>query len=509
MYPGPHARLTPDRPAAVMHGDGTVITFGELESNSTRLARAWHDAGLRRGDHVAMVTLNDVRCFEIYWAALRSGLYITAVNHHLTRGEVAYIVADCGARALIASARLVPLVDDLPVGITLALDGPVDSYASYAEFRDAASDEPLAEQPRGMDMLYSSGTTGLPKGIEPPLPDASIEEHTSELVTLCSAVWGFGPQTVYLSPGPIYHAAPLRFGAVAQALGGTVVVMDRFDAVESLRAIEQHRVTHSQWVPTMFVRMLKLPEAERTAHNLSSHQVAIHAAAPCPPAVKDEMLHWWGPIVHEYYSSTEGNGLTLIGPQDWLVHRGSVGRAAVGIARICDETGAELPAGSIGTVYFERDEVPFRYHGDADKTATAQHPAHPTWTTTGDIGYLDEDGYLYLTDRAAFVIISGGVNIYPAEVEGALTLHPAVHDVAVIGLPDDDLGEVVTAFVSVAPGVAAAPELAAALIAYARERLAHYKCPREVRFVDAVPRTPAGKLAKHRLVTSLADPASG
>jgi fatty-acyl-CoA synthase len=374
---------------------------------------------------------------------------------------------------------------------------------TYEAFRDAVSAEPLAEQPRGADMLYSSGTTGRPKGIKPPLPDESFEDYESELVVLCRAAWGFGGDTVYLSPGPIYHAAPLRFGAVVQALGGTVVVMDRFDATESLRALEQHRVTHSQWVPTMFVRMLKLPPDVRESFDLSAHRVAIHAAAPCPPEVKDAMLAWWGPIIHEYYAATEGNGLTLIGPQDWIAHRGSVGRAAIGIVRVCGPDGQVLPTGEIGTVYFERDELPFRYHDDDAKTEAAQHPEHPSWTTTGDIGYLDDEGYLYLTDRAAFVIISGGVNVYPQEVEGCLALHPDVLDVAVIGVPDDDLGESVAAFVSTPPNVAPSPELGRELINYTRERIAHFKCPREVRFVAEVPRTPAGKLAKHRLTAQL------
>jgi long-chain acyl-CoA synthetase len=487
--------MDPDRAAAIMHSTGERLTFAELEAHSIQLARALREAGLHTGDHIAMLALNDMRCFEVYWAALRSGLYVTAVNRHLTKDEIAYIVEDCAARVLICSAELAdraPAVERL-----LTFDG------TYEAFRDAVSAEPLAEQPRGADMLYSSGTTGRPKGIKPPLPDESFEQYESELVVLCRAAWGFGGDTVYLSPGPIYHAAPLRFGAVVQALGGTVVVMDRFDATESLRALEQHRVTHSQWVPTMFVRMLKLPDEVRESFDLSAHRVAIHAAAPCPPEVKDAMLAWWGPIIHEYYAATEGNGLTLVGPQDWIAHRGSVGRAAIGIVRICGPDGQVLPTGEIGTVYFERDELPFRYHDDDAKTEAAQHPEHPDWTTTGDIGYLDDEGYHYLTDRAAFVIISGGVNVYPQEVEGCLALHPDVLDVAVIGVPDDDLGESVTAFVSTPPGVVPSVELGRELIDYTRARIAHFKCPREVRFVEEVPRTPAGKLAKHRLVAQL------
>jgi long-chain acyl-CoA synthetase len=269
--------------------------------------------------------------------------------------------------------------------------------------------------------------------------------------------------------------------------------------VVALQAIEKFQITHSQWVPTMFVRMLKLPGEQRQGHDLSSHRVAIHAAAPCPVEVKRAMIDWWGPILQEYYAATEGNGATFIDSGQWLTKPGSVGRAGLGTLHICREDGREVAAGEIGLVYFERDKVPFTYHNDPDKTRESQHPDHPAWTTTGDIGYLDEDGYLFLTDRRAFTIISGGVNIYPQEIENVLALHPKVFDIAVIGVPDPEMGESVKAVVQAAPGVAAGPETGAELLAFLRERIAHYKVPRSVDFVDALPRTATGKLQKGKL----------
>jgi fatty-acyl-CoA synthase len=305
--------------------------------------------------------------------------------------------------------------------------------------------------------------------------------------------------TVYLSPAPMYHSAPIGFTTAVQSLGGTVVMMERFDALAALRTMEKYRVTHSQWVPTMFSRMLKLPEEERARFDLSAHRVAIHAAAPCPRKVKEEMLAWWGPILHEYYAGTETNGLTYVGPEDWLAHPGTVGRAVMGTIHICDEDGAELPTGEAGIVYFERDRVPFNYHKDPEKTRSAQHPVHPNWTALGDVGYVDDDGYLFLTDRASFMIISGGVNIYPQEIENELIMHPEVEDVAVIGVPHPDFGEEVKAVVQPRPGVEADAALADELIAFARERLAAYKCPRSIDFEPELPRLPTGKLYKRLL----------
>ncbi|HEY5334567.1 MAG TPA: AMP-binding protein, partial [Mycobacteriales bacterium] len=376
--------------------------------------------------------------------------------------------------------------------------GPVAGFEDLATALEGVSDAPLDAQPKGADMLYSSGTTGRPKGVKPPLPDGDVDAEGDMIALVFGGMYGFGEDTVYLSPAPIYHAAPLRFSAAVQALGGTVVMMERFDAEGALRAIADFSVTHSQWVPTMFIRMLKLPEEVRARYDVSSLKIAIHAAAPCPIEVKRRMIDWWGPVLVEYYAATEAVGITMIDSTEWLAHPGSVGRSILGPVHIVDDDGRELPSGQAGTIYFTSPTgaLPFTYHGDPEKTRSAGHPDHPDWGTTGDIGYLDEDGWLFLTDRKAFMIISGGVNIYPQEVENVLALHPAITDVAVIGVPDEEMGERVLAVVQPAPGVTGSPELAEEILAFTRERLARYKCPRAVDFVDALPRTPTGKLVK-------------
>jgi long-chain acyl-CoA synthetase len=504
MYPGTYAAEAPDSIAAVMTGTGEALTYGELDRRSIQLAHVLHEAGLRPGDAVALLTENNLRAFEVYWAAMRSGLYITAVNYHLKPDEVAYIVNDSGATALIVSAEQAATAEAITgqsagVKLRLAFGGSVIGYASYEDTIAAASTEPLADQPHGATMLYSSGTTGLPKGVRPRLPAIQVSESGESLATLASLFFGVGRDCVYLSPGPIYHAAPLRWCGAIQALGGTVVMMKRFDAEQALAATQDHRVTHAQFVPTMFVRMLQLPPEARERYDISSLRVAIHAAAPCPVEVKQKMIGWWGPVLVEYYAGTEGNGMTAVDSATWLGRPGTVGRAIVGGVRICADDGTELPAGQIGGVYFERDEVPFAYHNDPDKTRAAQHPDHPTWTTLGDVGYLDEDGFLFLTDRKEFTIISGGVNIYPQETENVLALHPAVYDVAVIGVPDPEMGESVAAFVQPAPGAVPGPELEQEIIAFVKSRIAGFKAPRTVRFVDHLPRSEAGKLMKAEL----------
>jgi fatty-acyl-CoA synthase len=512
MFPGAHAVKDPHRTAVVMAGTGERLTYGELDERSIRLAQVLRDAGLRRGDVVALLTDNSPHCYEVYWAAVRSGMYITAVNSHLGAAEAAYIVRDSGAAALVVSSGVAALAEEVrreipAVRLRLAYGGPVAGYQDYTTALAAASSRPPVDQPRGADLLYSSGTTGRPKGVKPQLPDRQVGEPGDALTEVLRVFYGFNQKTVYLSTAPVYHAAPLRYGATVLALGGTVVMMERFDAEDALRAVERHRVTHSQWVPTMFIRLLRLPEATRTAYDLSSHRVAVHAAAPCPPDVKRAMIDWWGPIVYEYYSSTEGVGMTFITSDEWLRKPGSVGRAVLGEPRICDDEGRTLPAGRTGTIYFARDENTFAYLGDPEKTREAYHPDHPTWATTGDIGHLDEDGYLFLTDRKAFMIISGGVNIYPQEVEDALALHPAVTDVAVIGVPDPEMGEAVKAVVQPAPGARPGPELERELIDHVRSRIAHHKAPRSVDFVGELPRTPTGKLVKGRLKQRYAEAA--
>jgi fatty-acyl-CoA synthase len=348
-------------------------------------------------------------------------------------------------------------------------------------------------------MLYSSGTTGRPKGVRPSLPDRQVTEPGDALAGLASMFFGVNQDSVYLSPGPIYHAAPLRWCGSIQVLGGTVVMTKRFDAEQVLAAIEDHHVTHAQFVPTMFVRMLQLPQDTRDRYDVSSLRVAIHAAAPCPVEVKQKMIAWWGPVLFEYYAGTEGNGMTAIDSATWLIKPGTVGRAISGTVRICADDGTELPAGQTGGVYFESEEIPFAYHNDPGKTRAAQHRDHPNWTTLGDIGFLDEDGFLFLTDRKAFTIISGGVNIYPQETENVLALHPAVYDVAVIGVPDPEMGESVAAFVQPAPGAVPGPELEQEIIAFVKSKIAGFKAPRTVRFVGSLPRSEAGKLMKGEL----------
>ncbi len=504
MYPGTYAAEAPDSIAAVMAGTGETLTYGELDRRSVQLARVLHEAGLRPGDAVALLTENNLRALEVYWAAMRSGLYITAVNYHLKPDEVAYIVNDSGATVLIASAEQAATAEAITgqtsgVKLRLAFGGPVTGHAGYEDAISAAPAEPLADQPHGATMLYSSGTTGRPKGVRPPLPALQVSEPGEALATLASLFFGVGRDCVYLSPGPIYHAAPLRWCGAIQALGGTVVMMKRFDAEQALAAIGEYHVTHAQFVPTMFVRMLQLPPEVRERYDTSSLRVAIHAAAPCPVEVKQKMIDWWGPVLVEYYAGTEGNGMTAVDSATWLTRPGTVGRAIFGQLRICAEDGSELPVGQTGGVYFERDEVPFTYHNDPDKTRAAQHPEHPAWTTLGDIGHVDEDGFLFLTDRRAFTIISGGVNIYPQETENVLALHPAVYDVAVIGVPDPEMGESVAAFVQPAPGAVPGPELEQEIIAFVKSKIAGFKAPRTVRFVDHLPRSEAGKLMKTEL----------
>jgi fatty-acyl-CoA synthase len=452
---------------------------------------------------MAVFLPNHPRYFEILWAGLRSGLYITSVNRYLTPAEAGYIVDNCDARALLTSAALSEQASALPdlapkCDLRLMLDGTLPGYDAYEEAVARSPSDPLDEELRGEFMLYSSGTTGRPKGIARPLSGAPIKDGFP-IGQLLGGLYGFDQDTVYLSPAPLYHSAPLGFTLATQSVGGTVVMMESFDPAGALAAVERYRVTHSQWVPTMFTRMLKLPEAERTGYDLSSHRVAIHAAAPCPRPVKEAMFEWWGPILHEYYGGTELNGLTYVGPQDWLAHPGTVGKAIFGTLHICDENGEELPVGEAGTIYFEMPVTTFEYYKDEAQTKAVQNPRHSNWTTLNDVGRVDEEGYLYLTDRATFMIVSGGVNIYPQEIEDCLIMHPKVEDAAVIGVPNEEMGEEVKAVVQLRPGVVPDSELERELLAYARENLSHYKCPRSIDFEAELPRLPTGKLYKRIL----------
>jgi fatty-acyl-CoA synthase len=507
MYPGHHSQANPDKPAAISARTGEVLSYGQLDARSNQLAQLFFAEGLRPGDHVAVFLENHLCYFEVVWAALRSGLYVTTVNRYLTGPEAGYIVDDCGARVLVSSHALhgvtAAIPDHAPHCRRLLVVGgpPAGDSSRFEHYEQAVSEhpaEPLEHEPLGEFMLYSSGTTGRPKGISKPLTGRPVSRGLP-LGAVLKGLFGAGEDSTYLSPAPLYHVGPLGFSTAVQSFGGTVVMMERFDALEALRALETYAVTHSQWVPTMFSRLLKLPEADRARFNLEAHNVAVHTAAPCPRKVKEEMFRWWGPILHEYYGGTEGNGLTYAGPEDWLAHPGTVGRAVRGTIRICDEVGEERPAGEDGLIYFEQEQVPFEYHNDADKTRSAQHPKHPTWTSLGDVGHVDDEGYLYLTDRASFMIISGGVNIYPQEIENELIMHPKVEDVAVIGVPHQDFGEEVKAIVQPVAGVPTDASLAEELLNFARERLAPYKCPRSVDFDPDLPRLPTGKLYKRVL----------
>jgi len=503
MHPGLHAARHPEKPATIMAGSGERVSYRELDERSNRLAQYMAELGLRPGDHVALFMENHPRYLEVYWAAVRSGLYLTTVNRYLTGEEAAYIVDDCEARLLVTSKALAEPAGELLAAIPrcearLMVDGTIPGYESYEESTAGCSSQPLPDRLRGASMLYSSGTTGRPKGIRRPLSGAKVDDPDPAL-GLFQGLFRFAGDTVYLSPAPMYHSAPLAFSSLVQAIGGTVVVLEKFDAALTLRAIERYRCTDAQFVPTMFSRILKLPEAERAQHDTSSLRSAIHAAAPCPERVKQAMIDWWGPILVEYYGGTEFNGLTFLRSDEWLAHRGSVGKAVYGTLHVCDDAGEELRVGETGLVYFELEKMPFEYHNAPEKTKEAQHPNHPNWSALGDVGYLDGEGYLYLTDRKSYMIISGGVNIYPAEIENVLITHPSVIDVAVFGVPNEEFGEEVKAVVQLHEGVEGSPTLEAEILAFAREHLAHYKCPRSVDFEAELPRLPTGKLYKRLL----------
>jgi long-chain acyl-CoA synthetase len=500
MHPGLHAQTRPDQPAIIIPSRDVTITYRALDEGSNRAARLFRSLGLRPGDGIAMLLENHPRFYEVAWGAQRSGLYYTPMSTRLTPGEAEYIIGDCDAKVLITStamrATAEALRDRMPnVRTRLMLDGALPGFDAWEDAVAAQPATPIADESEGVDLLYSSGTTGRPKGVKIPLRGDALGKE-NRFVTLTKVLYGFGPDTVYLSPAPLYHAAPLRFNLTVQRLGGTSVIMEHFDPAEFLHLIERYRVTATQLVPTMFIRMLKLPEAERLRHDLSSLRVAIHAAAPCPVPVKEQMIAWWGPKILEYYAGTEGNGFCAINSEEWLQHKGSVGRALMGTLHILDEDFKELSVGEPGTIYVEGGNA-FSYHKDPDKTASSKSPQG--WTTLGDIGYLDADGYLYLTDRKAHMIISGGVNIYPQECENLLATHPKVADCAVIGVPNEDFGEEVKAVVQPVDMAEAGPALEAELIDFCRANLSHVKCPRSIDFESELPRHPTGKLYKRLL----------
>ena len=503
MYPGAHARTSPDHPAVVMAGSGEVITYAQLDDGANRLSRVFHDVGLRPGDHIAFCMENHPRFLEICWGAHYAGLIYTAMSSRLTTDEMEYIIDNCGAKAFITSPykadQAAELRDRMPgVELRLMVGDTIEGYDSYEAAVEAASGEPMADRVSGTDMLYSSGTTGRPKGVNTNVPALPLETAGTNVANL-AALFSMSDDSVYLSPAPLYHAAPLRFCMAVHVLGGTVLVMERFDADDYLRLVQEYKVTQSQVVPTMFVRMLKLPETLRSSYDVSSLVAVIHAAAPCPVDVKHKMIEWWGPVLHEYYAGTEGNGFVYCNSEQWLAHPGTVGQPVLGEIHIVGDDGEELPTGEAGTIYFSGGGS-FEYHGDAEKTAESRLPNG--LATLGDVGRVDDEGYLYLTDRKAYMIISGGVNIYPQEAENVLTMHPEVTDVAVIGVPNDDFGEEVKAIVqpaSMPHDEVSASQLERRLINYCRDQLADVKCPRSVDFREELPRHPTGKLYKRLL----------
>jgi long-chain acyl-CoA synthetase len=495
-----HARNTPDALAYRMCATGENVTIGALEARANQGAHLFRAAGLYRGDHIVLLMENRREFLEICFAADRAGLYYTTVATHLAPDEIAYIIRDCGAKLMILSdvysALLPRLVQDAGSRCRFySVGAAVENCAFWPDAVASLPSTPIADESQGLDMLYSSGTTGRPKGIKWPLVDVPLGGRTM-LIDLLTDLFGYGPDTRYLSPAPLYHAAPLRHTMVTIKAGGSAFIMTKFDAATALALIESEAITHAQWVPTMFVRLLKLPEEVRRRYDLSSMKLALHAAAPCPVDIKRQMLAWWGPIIHEYYAGTENNGFTAITPEEWLSHPGSVGRAKLGVIHICDEAGSELPIGESGDVYFDSGHR-FEYHNDPDKTAASRNKQG--WTTLGDVGRLDAEGYLYLTDRKSFMIISGGVNIYPQETENVLMQHPAVLDAAVIGVPNEDFGEEVKAVVQLVDGQTGSPKLAAELIAHCRQHLSVLKCPRSIDFRITLPREATGKLYKRRL----------
>lgn len=497
LHPSHHARSHPDKIAYQMAGSGEAITYSRLDARSNQSAHLFRSLGLKAGDHIALMMENRLEFLEICWAAQRSGLYFTAISRYLTQDEIAYILKDCGAKVVVVSPKCAEQVADTrDVADFYMVGTPEPGFKSWEDALAKQPTTPIADEVTGYDMLYSSGTTGRPKGIKRTVPPTPIDQPNPLMLLLSSKMCGITGDSTYLSPAPLYHAAPLRFSMMVATLGGTCIIMEHFDAEDFLKLVEKHKITQSQLVPTMFVRMLKLPEDVRKKYDVSSLKGAIHAAAPCPVEVKAQMIDWWGPILIEYYAGSEGNGVTVSDSTQWLSHRGTVGKSVVGEIKILDENDQVVPVGQIGTVYFAGGPQ-FAYHNDDEKTKKAYNANG--WSTLGDVGYLDDEGFLYLTDRKSYMIISGGVNIYPQETEDVLINHPDVADVAVFGVPNEEMGEEVKAVVQAHDPSKAGPELANALMLYCRKHLSPIKCPKSIDFEMDMPRTPTGKLVKRHL----------
>jgi long-chain acyl-CoA synthetase len=503
MYTGKHAHLRPLQPAFIMAGSGEAVTYRELEARCNALAHLFRNRGLKRLDHYAIFMENNSRYLEACGAGERSGLYFTCVNSYLTAGELAYILNNSQSRILITSAAKLDVareaIKECPgVELCVVADGTGESerIVGLDQATRSLPKTPIADEYVGTAMLYSSGTTGRPKGILRPLPEQP-PVYNLPLFEFLIKLWQYREGMIYLSPAPLYHSAPQAAVNLTIRMGGTVIIMESFEPERYLALVEQWGVTHSQLVPTMFSRMLKLPEEVRNRHDLSSLEIAIHAAAPCPVQVKDEMIRWWGPIIQEYYGATEGLGFTACSSAEWLAHRGTVGKVLFGDLHILDDNMKECPAGTAGTVWFKTAST-FEYFDDPQKTREARSP-DGSMSTVGDVGYVDADNYLYLTDRATFMIISGGVNIYPQECENLLITHPKIADAAVFGVPNPDLGEEVKAVVQPMPGIEPCPALAEELLAFCGESLSRQKVPRSIDFEEQLPRLPTGKLYKRLL----------
>ena len=492
-----HAARAPDSPALIT-AEGRTLSYGDLHRRSRQVAGALHSAGLRRGDAVALMLPNRPEFLEVSWGCQLSGLYYTPVNTHLTFEEVAYVIEDSEARAVFIDESMAELgsqlLEQLPAAAVRIMVGDRGSgWLSYEEVLRTAGPAPKPSD--GTEMLYSSGTTGRPKAVRRPLPTENGSWAQSVLELALLHRYGMTASSVYLSPAPLYHAAGVNYTMGVNRVGAASVLMPKFDAETVLQLIESHRVTHAQFVPTMFVRMLKLPKEVRERYDVTSLECVLHAAAPCPVDVKQQMMEWFGPIIHEYYGGTEGFAGTTIGPEEWLAHPGSVGKPFTTV-HVIGEDGEDLSPCTAGEIFFEGGPD-FEYFKDPEKTASVSNSKG--WRTLGDVGYVDEDGYLYLTDRSTFMIVSGGVNIYPQEIENLLVMHPKLADAAVFGVPNEEFGEEVKAVVQPLDGISPGPDLATELIEYCRSHLAAYKCPRSIDFDPALPRDPNGKLYKRRI----------
>ena len=497
MHPGQQARSRAGELAVTMADGVDRRTYGELEERIRRTVRALRRRGLTRGSTVAVILENRVEWPELLWAPLRSGMWVAPLNWHLRPAELADVLSGSGAAAVITSAArlrdLAPAIAGRST-VLLVLDhagGPGEDLEAALAAESAA---PLSDEQSGARLLYSSGTTGRPKGIRQPLPDHHPDDAPPRLAPLVQRL-GMDEHTVFLNAAPAYHAAPFQFGLATQEIGGTLVHLERFDPVSYLEAIATHRVTHAQLVPTMLVRLLRLPPEVRAAHDLSSLRAVVTSGAPCSPARKAAATEWLGPVVHEYYGASEGYGVTYVAPDEAADRPGTVGRPLVGTLHIADTDGNELPAGEIGRVWFEGTPA-FTYEGDVE---AERGPSDARgWTTIGDLGRLDADGYLYLTGREGNMIISGGVNIYPQEIAETLLAHPEVADAAVLGIPDEEYGHIVGAIVEPAPGVAADATLEERLDRWCRANLASFKLPRRYLFAR-VPRLESGKVDERGL----------